>query len=122
MKTISATYAKWKLRKYLKSRIFWTRKILLFDGEYELVNDTKLTLEPVSLGSGECDDRAWVMMSRVITQYPRALFGFVEGYDSRNLKHAWCFMMDQYREVWYVEPSTAVIYSPSVERIYHFIR
>ena len=122
MKTISASRAKWILRKYLKSRIFWSRKILLFDGLYELVDESELHLEPVRLGSGDCDDRAWVMMGQVIEQHPKYLFGFIEGYDRRNLKHAWCFMMNESEQVRYAETSSAEIFSPSIERVYHFIR
>jgi hypothetical protein len=122
MKRISASRAKWILRKYLKSRIFWTRKILLFDGVYELVDESKLNLKPVQLGEGDCDDRAWVLMGRVIAQHPKYLFGFIEGYDMRDLKHAWCFLMNVNKQVRYVEPSTAKIFSPTSEQVYHFIR
>lgn len=122
MKRISASRAKWILRKYLKSRIFWTRKILLFDGLYELVDESTLHLKPVCLGSGDCDERAFVMMGQVIEEHPKYLFGFVEGYDWRNLKHAWCFMMNESEAVRYTEPSTAEIFSPSIENAYHFIR
>lgn len=122
MKRISASKAKWKLRKQLKSRIFWTRKILLFDGLYELVDKSKLHLEPIRLGSGDCDERAFVMMGQVIEEHPKYLFGFVEGYDRRNLKHAWCFMMNESEAVRYVEPSTAEIFTPTIEEVHHFIR
>lgn len=123
MKTISASRVKWILRKYLRSRIFWTRKILLFDGNYELVDESKLNLTPVHLGSGsDCDDRAFVLMGRVLTQHPRYLFGFVEGYDMRGLKHAWCFFLNQSSRVKYVEPTTAEIFTPISEKVYHFIR
>lgn len=132
MKTISVSRAKWILRKYLRSRIFWSRKILLFDGEYELVDESKLNLKPVQLGAGDCDDRSWVMMAHtmrafmmmgeVIEQHPNYLYGFIEGYDRRNLKHAWCFMMNESEAVRYIEPGTAQIFNPSTERVYHFIR
>lgn len=95
---------------------------MLFDGEYELVDESKLNLKPVSLGAGDCDDRAWVMMAQVIAQHPRALFGFVEGYDRRGLKHAFCFLINEDLNVRYIEPSTAEIYKPTNEKIYHFIR
>lgn len=122
MKRISAARAKWILRKYLKSRIFWSRKILLFDGLYELVDELELHLEPIRLGSGDCDERAFVMMGRVLEEHPKYLFGFVEGYDRRNLKHAWCFFMSEAEEVLCVEPSSAEIFTPSIEKVYHFIR
>lgn len=122
MTTISASKAKWVLRQYLRSRIFWTKKILLFDGRYELVNEAALNLTPVQLGSGDCDDRAFVMMGQVIAKYPELLFGFVEGYDQRRLKHAWCFFIREDQQVRYVEPSTSEIFSPTNERVYHFIR
>lgn len=122
MERISASKAKWILRKHLKSRIFWTRKVLLFDGLYELVHESKLHLEPIQLGSGDCDERAFVMMGHVIEEHPKYLFGFIEGYDTRNLKHAWCFLMNKNKQVRYVEPSTAKIFSPTSERVYHFIR
>jgi hypothetical protein len=122
-KKISASKAKWILRKSLKSRIFWTRKILLFDKNYELVDESKLDLTSVRLGSGsDCDERAFVMMGQVIEEYPKYLFGFVEGYDKRDLKHAWCFFMNESKQVRYVEPSTAKIFSPTSEQVYHFIR
>lgn len=105
---------------------------MLFDGSYELVDESKLNLKPVKLTGGDCDDRSWVMMSQtlrayimmgdVIEKHPNYLFGFVEGYDSRRLKHAWCFFINREGEVRYVEPSTADIFSPSIERVYHFIR
>jgi hypothetical protein len=134
MKRISASKAKWKLRKYLKSKLFWTRRILLFDNYYDLVDESKLNLTPVQLGHGsDCDEKSWVMLSHTMKAYimmgevieksPNLLFGFLEGYDRRNLKHAWCFYLragDQ--QVKYVEPSTAEIYLPSNERVYHFIR
>lgn len=104
----------------------------MFDGMYELVDESKLNLQPVNLGGGDCDDRSWVgmahtmkafiMMGDIIEQHPNYLFGFVEGYDRRSLKHAWLFMMNQKEEVRYAEPSTAEIFSPSTERVYHFIR
>ena len=122
MERISAFRAKWTLRKYLKSRIFWTRKILLFDGLYELVDESKLHLASVQLGSGDCDERAFVMMGQVIEEHPKYLFGFIEGYDKRDLKHAWCFLINESKQVRYVEPSTAKIFSPSSEQAYHFIR
>ena len=123
METISASKAKWELRRYLKSRIFWTRRILLFDLQYELVDESKLNLKPVHLGSGsDCDDKAFVLMGKVINEHPRYLFGFVEGYDRRRLKHAWCFFIREDQQVQYVEPYTAEIFSPTSERIYHFIR
>lgn len=122
IKRISASKAKWLLRKRLKSRIFWSRKILLFDSEYDLVYEPGLRLKPVTLGAGDCDDRAWAMMAQVIAQYPRALFGFSEGYDRRGLKHAFCFLMNEVLNVRYIEPSTAEIYDPTNEEIYHFIR
>jgi hypothetical protein len=104
MKTISASKAKWILRKELKSRLFWTRKILLFDKSYELVDELKLNLTPVQLGHGaDCDDKTWVsmahtmkayiMMGEVIEHNPNLLFGFIEGYDRRKLKHAWNFFL-----------------------------
>ena len=122
MKTISASSVKWKLRKYLKSRIFWSRKIILFDGQYDLIDETKLKLEPVRLSAGDCEERAWVMMGRVVAQQPRGLFGFTEGYDRRGLKHAWCFMMVNSEILKYVEPVTAEVFLPTTEKIYHFIR
>lgn len=122
MERISVSKAKWILRKYLKSRIFWTRKILLFDGLYELVDESKLHLGPIHLGSGDCDERAFVMMGQVIGEYPKYLFGFIEGYDKRGLKHAWCFFMNKSKQVRYVEPSTAKIFWPTSEQVYHFIR
>lgn len=122
MERISAFKAKWILRTYLKSRIFWTRKVLLFDGLYELVDESKLHLTPITLGSGDCDERAWVMMGQVIEEHPKYLFGFIEGYDKRDLKHAWCFFLNENKQVRYVEPSTAEIVSPSNEKVYHFIR
>ena len=132
MKTISASRAKWILRKTLKSRLFWTRKILLFDESYELVNEASLNLTPVQLGSGDCDDKSWVMMAHtmrafimmgeVIEKHPNYLFGFIEGYDKRNLKHAWCFLMNENEQVKYGEPSTSEIFLPTTERVYHYIR
>lgn len=123
MERISATKAKWLLRKHLKSRIFWSRKILLFDGTYELVDESKLHLVPIQLSSGnDCDDKAWILMSHIIEQWSRAIFGFIEGYDTRNLKHTWCFFINENKQVKYVEPSTAEIFSPTSEKIYHFIR
>jgi hypothetical protein len=122
MERISAFKAKWILRKYLKSRIFWTRKILLFDGLYELVDESKLHLELVHLGSGDCDERAFVMLGEVLKEHPKYLFGFIEGYDKHNLKHAWCFLMNESKQVRYAEPSTAKIFSPTSEQVYHFIR
>lgn len=132
MKTISASRAKWILRRYLKSRMFWTRRILLFDKSYELVDEASLNLTPVQLGSGDCDDRAFVMMAHtmrafimmgeVIEQHPNYLFGFIEGYDKRNLKHAWCFFINENLQVKYVEPSSSEVFSPTNERVYHFIR
>ena len=132
MKTISASKAKWILRKHLKSRIFWTKKILLFDGRYELVDESTLNLTPVTLGGGDCDDKAWVslantmkayiMMGSVIERHQSLLFGFVEGFDRRRLKHAWCFFIREDQQVRYVEPYSAKIFSPTTERIYHFIR
>ncbi|MEA1957594.1 MAG: hypothetical protein U9N01_04485 [Euryarchaeota archaeon] len=123
MKTISASRAKWVLRKYLRSRIFFSRKILLFDRLYELVDESKLNIAPVSLGVGsDCDEKAFVGMGEVIKEHPQFLYGFCEGYDRRNLKHAWCFFINVNEQVRYVEPSTAEIFSPTTERIYHFIR
>lgn len=106
---------------------------MLFDQEYLLVDETKLNLRLVQLGGGsDCDDKSWVslantmkayiMMGEVIESNPNLLFGFTEGYDRRNLKHAWCFMMNEREEVRYAEPSTAEIFNPSTERVYHFIR
>ena len=132
MTTISASKAKWILRKHLKSRIFWTKKILLFDGKYELVDEPTLSLTPVTLGGGDCDDKAWVslahtmnayiMMGTVIESNQNLLFGFIEGYDRRGLKHAWCFFINESNQVRYVEPYTAEIFAPTNERVYHFIR
>lgn len=124
MKTISASKAKWKLRRYLKSRVFWTRRILLFDNEYELVDEASLNITPVQLGSGsDCDDRAWVLMGEILEQRPRALCGFVEGYNVDRLKHAWLFFISQKDGlVKYLEPSTAKVFLPTTERVYHFIR
>lgn len=122
MKRISATKAKWILRKELKSRLFWSRRIILFDGKYELVDEAKLNLTPVQLGSGDCDDRSFIMLADVIKQQPSALFGFVEGYDMRRLKHAWCFFIREDQQVRYVEPSSAEVFAPTNEKVYHFIR
>ena len=133
MKTISASKAKWELRRYLKSRIFWTRKVLLFDNSYELVDESKLNLTPIQLGGGDCDDKAWIslahtmkayiMMGEVIEHNQNLLFGFVEGYNVQGLKHAWVFFISQERnQLKYVEPSTAKVFLPTTERVYHFIR
>lgn len=132
MKAISASRAKWVLRKHLRSRIFFSRKILLFDRRYLLVDEAKLNLTPVQLGSGDCDDKTWIslantmkayiMMGEVIESNPNLLFGFTEGYDKRNLKHAWCFFLNERSEVRYAEPSSAKTFSPTNERVYHFIR
>ena len=122
MEVISASKAKWILRKHLKSRIFWTRKVLLFNGEYGLVNEASLNLTPVRLERSDCDERAFVMFTNVIKQQPSALFGFVEGYNTHGLKHAWVFFIRGDQQVRYAEPSTAEIFSPTTERVYHFIR
>lgn len=88
-----------------------------------LVDESKLHLTPVTLGSGsDCDDKTWVMMGKVIEQQPRSLFGFTEGYNRGGEKHAWCFMMTKGETLKYVEPATAAIFLPTVEKIYHFIR
>ena len=140
MEAISASRAKWLLREYLKSRIFWTRKIILLDGQYELVDESELELQPIPpLPKGaDCDDLAFIQFADVIRQHPTYMFGVCEGYNKEGLRHAWCYFISKHTHTFkqkgirgyskslntvkYVEPRTAETFLPSTEKVYMFIR
>lgn len=139
-KMISATKVKWTLRMYLQRRIFWSRHITLWDPTYELVDESKLNLQPVPhLPRGaDCDDYAVVMWGELLKRYPKSIFGICEGYNKNGERHVWCYFISTLTHTFkgkgirgyspsvhivkYVEPKTAQIFLPSAEKVYTFLR
>lgn len=129
---ISKTQAKWILKGYVASRIFWSRKIQLWDEGYRLVDERKLNVKPVSLPTGaDCEDKAYCMLADIIRLNEESwqwLCGIAEGKNRHGEEHAWIFYVPEQdlsaRDgiIKYVEPATAEIFTPVSERVQYFHR
>ena len=71
--------------------------------------------------SHDCDDFSYELMGHVSGWNSDNTFGIVWGQNASGVGHAWNFFVDENEKVWFVEPQTDSIFTPTTEKIWIMI-
>ena len=85
------------------------------------LESNKINSKTYIVDKHDCDDYSYELIGDVTHWYPEGCIGIVWGLNANGAPHAWNFIIDENKQVVFVEPQTDAIFEPSAEKVWVMI-